>query len=63
MSSRKGKKAIKNVPIFHEELKAKHTVWLTPQAWERLQSKAISSGISVSELLEKIATELNLDCS
>ncbi len=60
MSTRKGKKPVRNVPLLHEELKAKHTVWLTPTAWDRLQKKAANDGISVSELLEKIAVEIEL---
>ncbi|NJM71326.1 MAG: hypothetical protein HC862_14465 [Scytonema sp. RU_4_4] len=58
MSTQKGKKAIRGVPQLHEELKRRHTVWFTPTSWEKLQSKAASSGTSVSELLEKIAAEL-----
>lgn len=63
MSTRKGKKPTKNIPLLHDELKTKHSVWFTPKTWENLQNKAVSNGISVSELLEKIATEYNLDCS
>ncbi|KAB8318931.1 hypothetical protein SD81_008285 [Tolypothrix campylonemoides VB511288] len=58
MSIQKGKKAVRGVPQLHEELKCKHTIWLTPTSWDKFQQLAISSGISVSELLEKIATEL-----
>jgi uncharacterized protein YgfB (UPF0149 family) len=58
MSTRKGKKPVKNVPLLHEELKGRHCVWLTPKSWDRLQKKATNDGISISELLEKIATEI-----
>ena len=60
MSIQKGKKAVRGVPQLHEELKCKHTIWLTPTSWDKLQRKAIICGISISELLEKIATELEL---
>ncbi len=58
MSTRKGKKPVKNVPLLHEELKSRHCVWLTPTAWDKLQKKATNNGISISELLENIATEI-----
>ncbi|MBW4629652.1 MAG: hypothetical protein KME49_30120 [Brasilonema octagenarum HA4186-MV1] len=54
----KGKKIMRGVPQLHEELKSKHTVWFTPTSWEKLQIKAIRENISVSEILEKMVTEL-----
>jgi hypothetical protein len=62
MSTRKGKKPTKNIPLLHDELKTKHSIWFTPKTWEKLQNKAANVGISVSELLEKIANEFNFDC-
>ncbi|BAZ26205.1 CopG/DNA-binding domain-containing protein [Kalymmatonema gypsitolerans NIES-4073] len=52
MSTRKGKKAVKNVPLFHDEVKTRHHILLTPTAWQRLQQRAKEQGISVSELIE-----------
>ncbi len=49
---------MRGVPQLHEELKSKHTVWFTPTSWEKLQIKAIRENISVSEILEKMVTEL-----
>jgi cytidylate kinase len=58
MSMPKGKKVMRGIPQIHEELKAKHSIWFTPTSWEKLQRKAIRENISVSEILEKIVTEL-----
>ncbi|MBW4629307.1 MAG: hypothetical protein KME49_28300 [Brasilonema octagenarum HA4186-MV1] len=60
MSTPKGKKAVRGIPQLHEELKCRHTIWFTPTAWGKLQRKAVNENISVSELLEKMATELEL---
>ena len=56
MSSRKGKKAVRNIPLFHDEVKKRHHVLLTPTAWQRLQDLAASHGTSASELIEFWAT-------
>lgn len=53
MTSRKGKKPVKNVPLFYDEVKQKHTLMFTPKAWAKLQQKAEEVGISVSELIER----------
>jgi hypothetical protein len=63
MSSRKGKKATRNNPLFHEQLKAKHGIWLTPLAWENLQAEAKTQEISVSELIEQYARTLKVHCN
>jgi hypothetical protein len=34
MTTKKGQKRLKNIPILHEEVKTKRTVVLTPSAWE-----------------------------
>ncbi|WP_414581405.1 hypothetical protein [Scytonema sp. PCC 10023] len=57
MSIRKGKKAVKNVPLFHDEVKTRHHILLTPTAWQRLQQRAKDQGISVSELIERWAMD------
>jgi len=51
----KGKKRIRNVPILHNEVKKRHSVFLTDTAWIKLQSIAKSSKTSVSEIIEKLA--------
>lgn len=55
---RKGKKAVRNQPLFYGEVKKKHGVWLTDVAWQKLKSVAIADGVSVSELLERYARGL-----
>lgn len=50
----KGKKRIKDRPVFYDEKKEKHMVGLTPTAWRKLQALAIDADLSVSECLERI---------
>lgn len=57
MSTRKGKKAVRNVPLFHDQVKKAHHILLTPAAWQRLQQRAKEQGISVSELVERWAMD------
>ncbi|BBD65407.1 hypothetical protein NIES4072_09180 [Nostoc commune NIES-4072] len=52
---RKGKKATRDQPLFYEELKYKHGIWLTNTAWEILVIQAGNQDISISELLERFA--------
>ncbi|MCG6138255.1 MAG: hypothetical protein MET45_27110 [Nostoc sp. LLA-1] len=47
------KKRLRNIPILHDEVKAKRTVVLTPTAWENIKTEAISRGVSASELIEE----------
>jgi hypothetical protein len=53
MSKRKGIKGQKNIPIFHSEVKQRHTVVLTPTAWEKLKRLSLDKGLSVSEFIEQ----------
>jgi hypothetical protein len=53
MSTGKGIKRVKNVPVLYEESKKKRTVMLTDTAWMRAAIKAKENGISVSEFLER----------
>ncbi|KYC39667.1 hypothetical protein WA1_30480 [Scytonema hofmannii PCC 7110] len=52
MSSKKGIKGQKNIPILYDEVKERHTVVLTPTAWTKLKSMADARGISISEVIE-----------
>jgi hypothetical protein len=61
MSSRTGKKAMRDNPLFYDELKARHGIWLTPKAWENLQTEAKRQNLSVSELIEQYARKLHHD--
>ena len=36
------------------EIKIKKTIMVTPSAWEKLRSKSIKEGISMSELAERL---------
>jgi hypothetical protein len=58
MTTKKGQKRLKNIPILHEEVKTKRTVVLTPSAWENIKNEAISRGISASELIEEFGRGL-----
>lgn len=49
----KGKKRIKNQPLFHGEVKKPHTVWLTDEAWNKLKEQAKNERISASEYIER----------
>ena len=55
------KKRLRNVPILHDEVKAKRTVLLTPTAWSKIKLLSAKQGISASELVESWAR--NLDCN
>lgn len=57
MLTRKGQKGQKNIPYLHYEVKTKHTIVLTPTAWEILKNKAESQGLSISEVIEGWARE------
>jgi hypothetical protein len=54
MSTGKGKKRVRNVPILYDEPKNKRGVWLTDTAWHSIQELAIKRGISASEYLEEM---------
>ncbi|MBO3460652.1 hypothetical protein G7B40_025890 [Aetokthonos hydrillicola Thurmond2011] len=53
MSTRKGKKGIKNQPMFYDELKKIHGISLTDFSWRKLQKMAESKQLSVSEFVEQ----------
>lgn len=53
MTNKKGQKRLKNVPILHDEVKAKRTVVLTPTAWQNIKDEAQRQGLSASELIEE----------
>ena len=54
MSTGKGKKRIKNMPVLYEESKKRRGVMLTDTAWSYAVIKARENGISVSEYLERL---------
>ena len=55
MSTKKGQKRLKNIPVLHDEVKERHQIVVTPTAWDNMRSKALKEGISVSELIETLA--------
>ncbi|HLO88566.1 MAG TPA: hypothetical protein VK203_26650 [Nostocaceae cyanobacterium] len=59
MSTRKGKKRIKNTPVLYDEIKKQRGINLTDTAWEILARTAKIQQISVSELIERYARSLN----
>jgi hypothetical protein len=54
MSTGKGKKRVRNVPVLHDEPKKKRGVWLTDTAWHSIQELAARKGVSASECLEEL---------
>lgn len=59
MSTGKGKKRIKNTPVLYDEIKKQRGINLTDTAWEILARTAKIQQISVSELIERYARNLN----
>lgn len=59
MSTGKGQKRVKNTPVFYDEIKKRRGINLTDTAWEILARTAKIQQISVSELIEQYARNLN----
>jgi len=60
MSTRKGKKGLKNIPVLHDEVKERHQIVVTPTAWDAMKKEASVRNISVSELIEQFARHLKV---
>ncbi len=60
MSTGKGKKRTKNTPVFYNEIKKQRGINLTDTAWEILARQAKIEEISVSELIERYARNLDV---
>ncbi len=58
MTTKKGKKRLKNIPILHDEVKQRHQIVVTPTSWENMKCEADLRGISVSELIEEFGRRL-----
>lgn len=59
MSTRKGKKGLRDVPIFYAQKKRKHGICLTDMTWEALNELARQQNVSVSEFIERwVRTEI-----
>ena len=54
MSTRKGKKGVKNSPMFYDEIKKKHGIWLTDSSWLGAKEKALRNSLSASEYIEQL---------
>lgn len=59
MTTKKGIKRIKSQPVYHDEIKGKRTVFLTPTAWDNIKKEAASRRISASELVEEWGRRIN----
>ena len=59
MSTGKGKKRVKNIPVLYDERKNRHTVLLTDTAWHKLQYIAELKGLSASEMIEQWIREID----
>ncbi|MDF5716414.1 MAG: hypothetical protein PUP93_21685 [Rhizonema sp. NSF051] len=53
-----GKKRKRNEPILHDELKTSRHLFLTPTAWEKLKAYAKKQEVSISELVETWARNI-----
>lgn len=53
MSTRKGKKGQKNIPVLYSEIKERHTIVITPTGWEKLHRLAQKKELSISEYIEQ----------
>jgi len=60
MSTGKGQKRMKNIPVLYEESKKRRGVMLTDTAWSNAVIKARESELSVSEYLERILRGLTV---
>ncbi|MEH1900228.1 MAG: hypothetical protein V7L04_02090 [Nostoc sp.] len=64
MTTKKGQKRLKNIPILHDEVKTKRTVVLTPTAWQNIKDEAQRQHLSASELIEEWGRRLkSLSCN
>lgn len=54
MSTEKGTKRMKNIPVIYEETKKQRSVLLTDTAWINAGIKAKENGISASEYIERL---------
>ena len=61
MQENKGKKRMKNEPVFYDEVKQRRGVSLTPTAWKKLVALSIDSGLSASEYMERLIREIDND--
>ena len=59
MTTKKGQKRLRNIPVLHDEVKKKRTVNLTPTAWGKMKDEASRRSISVSELIEEFGRGIN----
>jgi deoxyhypusine synthase len=59
MTTKKGQKRLKNIPILHDEVKERHQIVVTPTAWESMRQEAQKRGISISELIEEFGRRIN----
>ncbi|GAX36170.1 hypothetical protein [Nodularia sp. NIES-3585] len=60
MSTGKGQKRVKNIPVLYDEMKKRRGINLTDTAWEILARQAKIEKISVSEFIERYARKLDV---
>jgi len=59
MSTGKGKKRVKDLPVLYDERKNRHTVLLTDTTWQKLIQISKKKKISISEIIEQWAQLLD----
>ena len=63
MSTGKGKKRIKNQPVFYDEPKKGHQLMLTDSAWNMLKKVSSLNNVSASQYIEEIIRKLGVTVS
>jgi hypothetical protein len=61
MQSGKGKKRMKDDPVFYDEVKQRRGFSLTPTAWKKLVALSIEAELSASEYLERLIRSIDAD--
>ncbi|MEH2032111.1 MAG: hypothetical protein V7K67_21080 [Nostoc sp.] len=69
MVTGKGKKRLRNIPVFYDSPKKSRTIWLTDDAWQMIERLASTfEATSKSEYLEELIRKryfeanANVDC-
>ena len=58
MSIKKQKRK-RGIPVHHDQVKTRHTIWLTPNTWDKAKTLAKNQKTSVSELIEELIRNID----
>ena len=45
--------------MHHDQVKTRHTIWLTPNTWDKAKTLAKNQKTSVSELIEELIRNID----